>query len=348
MREYRYTTPHGIEVTRSASQGNYQKGLKHLLHDLDRHRGIYLSSGYEYPGRYSRWDVASSRPPLEMVSYDRRVEFRPLNERGRRLLEMLYPVLAAHPHWEEFVSAGGALEGRLKPLPALFPEEERSKQPSAFSILRTLTEEFRGEEDSRLGLLGAFGYDLLFQFEPIEKKLPRDGHKDLHLFLCDDIWFMDRKKEKIERFRYDFQLGEISTAGLARDAERIKPPKRAKPGPIVSDQTPEEYMANVEKVREGMRRGDYYEVVLRQTFSTPYSGKASELFESVQRASPSPYQFLLQFGEEQLVGASPEMFMRVEGRRVETCPRPGTAKRTGDPMRDAENNRELLKSTKAQ
>ncbi|HEY1219948.1 MAG: anthranilate synthase component I [Bryobacteraceae bacterium] len=346
MREYRYTTPHGIEVTRLASQGNYQKGLKHLLHDLDQHRGIYLSSGYEYPGRYSRWDVASTRPPLEIVAYDRRVEFRPLNERGRRILEILHPVLAAHPHWEEFVSAGGALEGRLKPLPALFPEEERSKQPSAFSILRALTNEFRGEEDSRLGLLGAFGYDLLFQFEPIEKKLTRDGHKDLHLFLCDDIRFMDRKKEKIERFRYDFARGEISTAGLDRDGERIKPPKRAKPGPIVSDQTPEEYMANVEKVREGMRRGDYYEVVLRQTFSTPYSGKASELFESVQRASPSPYQFLLQFGEEQLVGASPEMFIRVEGQRVETCPIAGTATRTGDPLRDADNIRELLKSAK--
>ena len=38
-------------------------------------------------------------------------------------------------------------------------------------------EEFHGEEDSRLGLVGAFGYDLLFQFEPIEKKLPRDGRK---------------------------------------------------------------------------------------------------------------------------------------------------------------------------
>jgi len=346
MREYRYTTPHGIEVTRSASQGNYSKGLKHVLHDLDRHRGIYLSSGYEYPGRYSRWDIASTRPPLEIVSYDRRVEFRPLNERGRRILEILYPVLAPHPHWDEFVSAGGALAGRLKPLPTLFPEEERSKQPSAFSILRALIEEFRGEENSRLGLLGAFGYDLLFQFEPIEKKLPRHGHKDLHLFLCDDIWFMDRKKEKIERFRYDFARGETSTIGLPRDAERIKPPKRAKPGPIVSDHSPEEYMANVETVREGMRRGDYYEVVLRQTFSTPYSGKASALFESVQRASPSPYQFLLQFGEEQLVGASPEMFMRVEGRRVETCPIAGTATRTGDPLRDAENIRELLKSAK--
>src|SRR5438046_7602804 len=99
-------------------------------------------------------------------------------------------------------------------------------------------------------------------------------------------------------------------------------------------------------VREGMRRGDYYEVVLRQTFSTPYSGKASELFGRVQRASPSPYEFLLQFGEEQLVGASPEMFVRVEGHRVETCPISGTAPRTGDPMRDADNIRDLLVSTK--
>ena len=100
---------------------------------------------------------------------------------------MLEPVLDGHPHWEDFGFEGGLLAGRLKPLPALFPEEERSKQPSAFSILRALIEEFRGEEDCTLALVGAFGYDLLFQFEPIEKKLPRSGHKDLHLFLCDDI-----------------------------------------------------------------------------------------------------------------------------------------------------------------
>lgn len=105
-------------------------------------------------------------------------------------------------------------------------------------------------------------------------------------------------------------------------------------------------MANVETVRQGMRRGDYYEVVLRQTFRAPYSGKASELFARVQKASPSPYEFFLQFGDEQLVGASPEMFVRIEGRRIETCPISGTAQRTGDPIRDADNIRELLKSTK--
>ena len=346
MGEYRYTTTHGIEVTRTVSKGNFRKGLTHVLRDLDRHRGIYLSSGYEYPGRYSRWDIASACPPLEIVSYDRRMEFRPLNQRGRAIAELFQPILAAHPHWEEFGFESGMLAGRLKPLPELFPEEERSKQPSAFSILRLLVEEFRGEEDSRLGLVGAFGYDLLFQFEPVEKKLARSGHKDLHLFLCDDIWFMDRKKEQVERYRYDFGRDAVSTVGLPRDAAEVPPPPRREPGPIVCDHTPEEYMANVEKVREGMRRGDYYEVVLRQTFSTPYSGRASELFGRVQRASPSPYEFLLQLGEEQLVGASPEMFVRVEGHRVETCPISGTAQRTGDPLRDADNIRELLVSTK--
>jgi len=346
MREQRYTTPHGIAVSRAVSKVRFRTGLEPLLRELDRHRGIYLSSGYEFPGRYSRWDIASTRPPLEIVSYDRRVEIRPLNERGRKIAELFQLVLAGHPHWEEFGFEGGILAGRLQPLPALFPEEERSKQPSVFTILRALIHEFRGGKDARLGLIGAFGYDLLFQFEPIQKKLPRHGHKDLHLYLCDDICFMDRKKEQIERFQYEFERGDVSTRGLARDAAEIVPPPALPPGPIVSDHRPEEYMASVEKVREGMRCGDYYEVVLRQTFSTPYAGKASDLFRRVQHASPSPYEFLLQFGDEQLVGASPEMFVRVEGQRVETCPISGTAQRTGDPLRDADNIRELLKSAK--
>src|SRR5262245_22758367 len=143
MREYRYTTPHGIEVTRTVSKVGYGKGLKHLLRDLDQHRGVYLSSGYEYPGRYSRWDFAATCPPLEIVSYDRQVEFRPLNQRGSKIIELLFPVLSPHPHWEECGMENGILAGRLKPLPKLFPEEERSKQPSAFSILRAMIHEFR-------------------------------------------------------------------------------------------------------------------------------------------------------------------------------------------------------------
>lgn len=346
MSQLQYVTRSGITVSRHTTKLPYAKGMRHLLQQLDTQRGIYLSSGYEYPERYSRWDIAAVCPPLEIVGRGRELTLRPLNERGAVLIKLFHPILASHPHWDTLDEKEGALVGHLQPLPPLFPEEERSKQPSAFSILRALIDEFRTPQDSRLALVGAFGYDLLFQFDPIQFRLPREGRKDLHLFLCDDIAYMDRKREVIERFQYDFDSGPLSTVGLTRTGEAIPATPPVADGEIVSDHLPEEYMANVETVREGMRRGDFYEVVLRQTFQAPFSGQASALFERIQQASPSPYEFLLQLGDEQLVGASPEMFVRVEGPRVETCPISGTARRTGDPLRDADNIRELLNSAK--
>jgi anthranilate synthase len=347
MPQLRYTTPHGIRVTRTSSKIPYARGLRHILSQLDTRRGVYLSSGYEYPERYSRWDVASVAPPLEIVGYGRTLSLRALNERGQVLLKLLAPALASHSHWDPAFSLPDTIDLALKPLAERFPEEERSKQPSPFSLIRALIQEFGPAEDSRLALIGAFGYDLLLQFDPIQLRLPREQVKTLHLFLCDEIYFMDRKKEIIERFQYDFSGEQGTTEGLSRKAARISAQTRRAPrGEIVSDHTTEEYMEKVEAVREGMRLGNYYEVVLRQTFSAPFSDSPSQLFERIQKSSPSPYEFLLQMGDEQLVGASPEMFVRVEGDRVETCPIAGTARRSGDPLRDAESIRDLLNSAK--
>ncbi|MBI4905101.1 MAG: anthranilate synthase component I [Acidobacteria bacterium] len=346
MRTLHYSTRSGIQVTRKVSKVSFRRGLEKLLRQLDSQRGVYFSSGYEYPGRYSRWDIASVCPPIEIIGRDRDLEIRALNARGETLCRVLSPVLAGHPHWASFIASDGVLRGTLKPLEGIFPEEERSHQPSPFSILRALIQEFQHPEDSRLYLAGAFGYDLLLQFDPIKLQLPRSDVKTLHLFLCDDIYFMDRKREVIERFSYDFALGEDSTQGKARSAVKIARPPSREPGDITSDHTREEYMRGVETVREGMRRGDYYEVVLRQTFRTPYSKGPVGLFQQIQKLNPSPYEFCIQFGDEQLVGASPEMFVRVDGLRVETCPIAGTARRTGDPMRDADSIRELLMSAK--
>src|ERR1035441_3311327 len=137
---------------------------------------------------------------------------------------------------------------------------------NAAASLRSSPSCARSSRNSAASAIGAFGYDFLFQFEPIQKRLPRHGHRDLHLYLCDDIYFMDRKKEQIERCQYDFSQDALSTNGLPRDAAEIAPAPALPPAPIFSDHTPEEYMANVETVREGMRCGDYYEVVLCQTF----------------------------------------------------------------------------------
>src|SRR5262245_24321636 len=243
MPQLKYQTRSGIAVTRSASKVPFKLGLTGLLRDLDRKRGIYLSSGYEYPGRYSRWDIGSIAPPLEVISFGRHLEFRPLNERGAVINRIFHQVLRDHPHWEYLEHENGSLRGRLKPLPKLFAEEERSKQPSVFSILRALIQEFRTDKDSRLSFVGAFGFDLLFQFDPIELKLPRGQRKDLHLFLCDDIYFMDRKKEAIERYQYDFALGDLTTDGMERTNPEIHALPAGEAGVIVSDHTPEEYMA---------------------------------------------------------------------------------------------------------
>ncbi len=199
------------------------------------------------------------------------------------LLALLLPMLEGHSHWQSStpdIASNRARTGFAKLVD--FPEEERSKQPSPFSLLRALVDEFETAEDSRLVLLGAFGYDLLLQFDPIKLRLPREDAKTLHLFLCDDIYFMDRKKEVIERFQYDFSRPHWYDRGPRR-----VPPKRfirsmhaTERAEIASDHAAEEYMEKVEAVREGMRLGNYYEVVLRQTFSAPFDASPSELFRA--------------------------------------------------------------------
>src|SRR4051812_29016812 len=118
----RYTTPHGITVSRSGSKVPYRRGLDHILRRLDDERGVYLSSGYEYPERYSRWDVASTAPPIEIIGQNRSIEIRPCNERGKILLGILDPLLETNPDWDR--TGEGLL--RLKPLSTHFAEEERS------------------------------------------------------------------------------------------------------------------------------------------------------------------------------------------------------------------------------
>ena len=178
----RYITHSGIQVSRTESKIPYHRGLKHLLRKLDTNRGIYLSSGYEYPERYSRWDIAAICPPLEMVAFGRDVWFRPLNARGKVLTQILSPLIENHPHWDAFENSEGVLHGHLKPLPKLFPEEERSKQPSAFSILRLCSTTFGMPAIPRLALAGAFGYDLLFQFDPIDLEAAAPG--DARISTC--------------------------------------------------------------------------------------------------------------------------------------------------------------------
>ena len=126
MPQLRYITPSGITVTRTSSKVPFARGLAHILQQLDTKRGVYLSSGYEYPGRYSRWDVASVAPVIEIVGRERKVDFTALNQRGQVLLTMLDALFTGHPHVDSRFRSPYSLTVQLRPLPDRFPEEERS------------------------------------------------------------------------------------------------------------------------------------------------------------------------------------------------------------------------------
>ena len=133
MRYLRYTTPAGIVVTRTTSRLSFKRGLKHLLRELDTHRGIYLSSGYEYPGALLALGCRRLCPPLEIIARGRDVEFRPLNARGEMLARMFQPSSTDHPHWESFGFEGD--DARRPPEAAAGAVPRRGTQQAAVGLL---------------------------------------------------------------------------------------------------------------------------------------------------------------------------------------------------------------------
>jgi anthranilate synthase len=345
---YRFDSRSGITVSRTATDLPFADGIGQLASRLDGERGALFSSGFEYPDRYSRWEMGFVAPPLEFVGRGRTLSVNALNARGTALLALLAPVLTGGDvAVREQTPQRLVLEIPTATTP--FAEEERSLQPTVFSPLRRVIEDLGAIADTSLGFYGAFGYDLLFQFEPIRQRLARDADDaDLHLFLPDQFFMVDRRKETAVRYDYDFAKGATSTAGIARAPGSVTAAAPAAPAAagIATDHSDDAYAAMVDRAREEIRVGNVFEVVLSRKFSAAYGGKPSDLFRKMQEVNPSPYEFYIQMGDEQLVGASPEMFVRVEGRRVESSPISGTVRRGNNPMEDADNIRTLYNSEK--
>ena len=131
-----------------------------------------------------------------------------------------------------------------------------------------------------------------------------------------------------------------ATASRSRSSQSDRIPPRG-------DHEPGEYARLVEKAKESFRRGDLFEVVPGQMFYERCETQPSEICRRLKAINPSPYSFFINLGEgEYLIGASPEMFVRVNGRRVETCPISGTIKRGDDAISDSEQILKLLNSKK--
>jgi anthranilate synthase len=286
---------------------------------LDQQRGCIFESSYEYPGRYARWSIGFRNPPLSIEGTGSSCRISALNARGRvlmpavlralgalredgtlRSLEASSPALPgyelAEATGDELDNAPTLLEMELAPRreDGTFSEEDRSRQPSLFSVIRCVRGLFGfSSSDGQLGLYGAFGYDLAFQFEPIEQSLPRDpGQRDLLLYLPDEILVVDQDKKDAWVLQYDFAAGGRTTTGLPRSGLPAAFQPHDGSAPFEARDTPEgSFSESVAKAKEEFKVGNLFEAVISQTFRNKLGRESppSQLFRRLRERNPSPY-----------------------------------------------------------
>ncbi len=353
----------GVTITRTA-EPFIPAELERVAEAVDSRRGGVLSSGMEYPGRYSRWHMAYVDPPLEITTHGRYVTARALNERGLVILPVIADAMRGVGHEQPSAPAQApqtADNSKRRPAAEVtvvipegegtFTEEERSRRPTVFTALRAIVAAL-GCADPHLGLYGAFGYDLAFQFEPVRLRMDRPpGQRDLVLHLPDEIFVFDRRREEAIRYRYEFEAGGVSTLGHPRRTADTPQPAAPVPNNDLENPVQGRFAAIVARAKERFKVGDLFEVVPSHVFRARCASPAA-FYERLRERNPAPYEFMFSLGAgsdgrpEHLVGASPEMYVRVTGDRVETCPISGTIARGADPLEDAANIVTLLRSAK--
>ncbi|QUS38382.1 anthranilate synthase component I [Tardiphaga alba] len=343
--ESTYRTAGGLTVTRHAEMFTGGTALDDLITRLDHHRGVVLSSGTTVPGRYESFDLGFSDPPLLLETTGTDFAITALNKRGQVLIAFIAETLR-----DPCVVLDGRtmakLKGHIVRGEAPVEEDQRTRRASVMSLIRDLVAQLFSSADPMLGLFGAFAYDLVFQVEDLKQKRAREAdQRDIVLYIPDRLLAYDRATGRGVTLTYDFTFKERSTEGLPRETPESGYNKASREG--FADHAPGEYQETVEKARAAFARGDLFEAVPGQLFAEPCDRSPAEVFQRLCIINPSPYGALMNLGDgEFLVSASPEMFVRSDGRRVETCPISGTIARGSDAIGDAEQIRQLLNSEK--
>src|SRR6201993_5133465 len=341
-----YVTRSGLAVQRVVEHfSGHADRLDALIDLLDRRRGVVLSSGTTVPGRYDSFDLGFSDPPLVLETSGVNFSLIALNARGEVLIAFLADTLR-EPCVVITEKTATRLAGHILRGDAPVNEDQRTRRASVMSLVRDLVATLGSPADPLLGLFGAFAYDLVFQIEDLKQKRPREkDQRDIVLYLPDRLLAYDRATGRGVVLSYDFAWKGKSSEGLPRDTPESIYAKTPRQG--FADHAPGEYQATVETARAAFARGDLFEAVPGQLFGEPCERPPAEVFQGLCRINPSPYGALMNLGDgEFLVSASPEMFVRSDGRRVETCPISGTIARGSDAIGDAEQIRQLLNSEK--
>src|SRR5215467_12469280 len=275
-----------------------------------------------------------------------------------------YTFAGAHPE-EVFRYVNGAcvLESRDR----IIWEE---KDPVSF--LRERVERFRpvrlpGLPPLIAGAIGYFSYDMVRLIERLPKRLRDDiGLYDAVLMFYHGLIAFDHVQHRLWivrnvfteghgslRAKYDAAVGEIKrTRQLLEEPVAAEQPKkspkatRGAPLKISSNFKRPEYLDVVRKAKQYIRAGDIFQVVLSQRFSVKAQANPFEIYRQLRALNPSPYLFYLQLNDVAVVGSSPEMLVKVQGRDVFYRPIAGTRWRGKDEAEDQRLEHAMLADEK--
>ena len=181
------------------------------------------------------------------------------------------------------------------------------------------------------GAVGYFGYDLARRFEA----LPMHAADDLSLpEMAVGIYTWAVVIDHHERRCW--LAGDEAALQQWRQLTADRAPARAfsTTGPPASNMSAAQYTQAFDRVQHYLREGDCYQVNLAQRFCAAAQGDAFALFETLRRDNPAPFAAYLNFPFAQILSTSPERFLQLRARRVETRPIKGTRPRSADPAQD--------------
>ncbi len=209
------------------------------------------------------------------------------------------------------------------------------------------------------GLVGCFGYDTVRYIEPRLAKTEKPdelGTPDILLLLSEEIAIVDNLSGKLTLVVYaEPEVPNAYKRAVKRLKEllvRLREPvpvpadQRAAPAEAVSSFGEEAFKAAVQKAKDYIVEGDIMQVVLSQRMSKPFGASPLALYRSIRSLNPSPYMFYFNFEEFQVVGASPEILVRLEDGDVTVRPIAGTRKRGATHEEDLALEQELLADEK--
>jgi len=213
------------------------------------------------------------------------------------------------------------------------------------------------------GAVGYIGYETVSFFEPIPDALPDGpGLPDTWFMVPTTVLIFDSLKQSMKVVINAEVTPEADPAACYDEAaDRIKavidrlkqpvaavnrPRKESPLGPIQSKIPRSRFESMVSKAKEYIRQGEIIQVVLSQGFETQIAAEPFDVYRALRRINPSPYLFYLQFDGVSLLGSSPEVMVRVEGRRVTLRPIAGTRPRGKTGTEDRQLEAELLADPK--